>query len=269
MASKRIANSSIDWLRASKVCPKEQLDILRATQAKHSSFMNKVHSLPESLPKIDFAAYMGRTDDPTMVERFEKAYKALDIPYPSDKDNVLEQVRKDNDAKDAQIKVFKADCQKKVEEAEKFLNTMDSLPEYWDMTNEMYSYYFPELHVDNQLAPRQYPYDDRSQWDCDPDSHEYLQSYLKYGVLPRNQIIPDEDKELIAAFANEDNSMPKTKETEEFCLKHFGKRRCEMGNPQLYVIPNWVRDSEDSNGLQTLKEQNGSKTSWSTWLMAT
>jgi len=103
----------------------------------------------------------------------------------------------------------------------------------------------------------------------DYDSHEYLQSYLKYGVLPRNQIIPDEDKELIAAFANEDNSMPKTKETEEFCLKHFGKRRCEMGNPQLYVIPNWVRDSEDSNGLQTLKEQNGSKTSWSTWLMAT
>jgi len=269
MAAKRIANSSIDWVRASKVCPKAQLDILRATQAKHASFMNKVHSLPESLPKIDFAAYMGKTDDPTMVERFEKAYKALAIPYPTDKDNVMEQVKKENVAKDAEISVFKADCQKKVDEAAKFLTCMDTLPEYWDMTNEMYSYYFPELHVDMEERPRFHPYTDKGQFDSDPAKADYLQTALHYGVLPRNKVIPDEDRELVAAFNNEDGKMPATKETDEFCLKHFGKQRSEMGNPQLYVIPNWIRDANDSNGVQTLEEQSAPKTHWSQKLGAT
>jgi len=269
MAAKRIANSSIDWVRASKVCPKAQLDILRATQAKHAGFMNRVHALPESLPKIDFAAYMGKTDDPTMVARFEKAYKALSIPYPSDKDNVLAAVNKENDAKDAEIKVFKADCQKKVDEAAQFLTCMDTLPDYFDMTNEMYSYYFPELFPDMEERPRFHPYDDKNQWDSDPDKHDYLETALHYGVIPRNKVIPEEDKELIAALVHEDKRMPNTKETDEFCVKHFGKNRSEMANPQLYVIPHWKRDANGSNGVQTMEEQNCPKTHWSQKLNAT
>ena len=41
-------------------------------------------SLPETAPKIDFAAYKARITVPGMVEEFQKQYEALKVPYPAD-----------------------------------------------------------------------------------------------------------------------------------------------------------------------------------------
>jgi len=199
-AAKRLASSSINWARAAQVCPKTQLDILRATQAKHAAFLNKVHSLPDSLPKIDFEAYKGKTEDATMADRFQKAYEALEIPYPKDKDNMLEQVRAENAAKDKEVKAFVAEKQKQVDEAAKFVKAMDTLPDYADMTSEMYGYYFPELHYDPINRPRKFPFGDLDQHDCDPNTLEYMESYVTYGVVPRNKVIPELDKRRMVAL---------------------------------------------------------------------
>merc|ERR1712154_657348 len=134
---KRVASSAIDWTRAAAVCPKFQLDMLRATKAKHESFVNKVYALPEALPKIDFDSYKARLPDPTMADRFQKAYEALSVPYPTDKANVLGQVQKENAEKDEELKVFKAGCEAKIAEAAAFLKALDSLPKYEEMTDEM------------------------------------------------------------------------------------------------------------------------------------
>merc|ERR1711934_1193264 len=136
MASKRVATSAVDWARASRVCPKFQIDMLRATKAKHESFVNKVHQLPEELPKIDFAGYKARLPDPGMAERFQSADKA----------NVLEGIKKENAEKDKEISAFVAECQTKIGEANEFLKAIDSLPKYKEMTPDMYNYYFPELY---------------------------------------------------------------------------------------------------------------------------
>merc|ERR1712154_293484 len=158
---KRVATSAIDWTRAAAVCPKFQLDMLRATKAKHESFVNKVYALPEALPKIDFDSYKARLPDPTMADRFQKAYEALSVPYPTDKANVLGQVQKENAEKDEELKV-KAGCEAKIAEAAAFLKALDSLPKYEEMTDEMYFYYFPELYPDPE-KPRVAPYRDQDQ----------------------------------------------------------------------------------------------------------
>merc|ERR1712002_339845 len=110
MASKRVATSVVDWAKASKVCPKFQIDMLRATKAKHESFVNKVYQLPEELPKIDFVGYKARLPDPAMADRFQKAYESLSIPYPTDKANVMDVIKKENAEKDKELAGFKTEC---------------------------------------------------------------------------------------------------------------------------------------------------------------
>jgi len=135
-----------------------------------------------------------------MADRFKKAYESLEIPYPTDKDNVLGQVRAENEAKDKEVKAFVAECQHQVDEAAKFLKAMDTLPKYEDMTAEMYSYYFPELHYDPINRPREYPFADLDQLDCDPSTANYMESYYLNGVIPRNKVIPELDKRRMVAM---------------------------------------------------------------------
>merc|ERR1712241_1080235 len=141
---KRVATSAIDWTRAAAVCPKFQLDMLRATKAKHESFVNKVYALPEALPKIDFASYKSRLPDPTMADRFQKAYEALSIPYPVDKDGVMAKVEDDCAARTKKAEEFKKNVLADIALSRKFLEKMDTLPAYEEMTREMLTYYFPE-----------------------------------------------------------------------------------------------------------------------------
>merc|ERR1712076_224268 len=152
------------------VCPKSQVDMLRAVKAKHEGVVNRVYTLPEALPKIDFAAYKARLPQPAMADRFEKAYSALEIPYPTDKENV---------EKDKEVVAFKSECSAKIAEAGEFLKALDSLPAYYEMTDEMYYYYFPEVYPDPD-KPRLAPYRDEDQPNGSKDSITYNYLVNKY-----------------------------------------------------------------------------------------
>ncbi|GFO33210.1 ATP synthase subunit d, mitochondrial [Plakobranchus ocellatus] len=143
-AAKRVSKSVVDWTKFAAVCPKHQTDMLRAVKAKHDAFINKVYTLPESLPKIDFAAYKSRLPDPAMADRFEKAYAALSIPYPVDKNNMLKQVEEEHQENEKKVKQYVTDIQAAAKESKTFLAKIESLPKFEEMTIEMYNYYFPE-----------------------------------------------------------------------------------------------------------------------------
>lgn len=161
-AAKRVSKSAVDWARFAAVCPKHQIDMLRAVKAKHDTFINKVHSLPENLPKIDFAAYKSRLPDPAMAERFEKAYAALSIPYPVDKANVMKQVEDEHLDNEKRAKKYIAEVEDAAKESKVFLSKIDSLPQLEDMTIEMFNYYFPETAF-NPDRPMFWPYREEEQ----------------------------------------------------------------------------------------------------------
>jgi len=84
MAAKRIATSSIDWAALAVKMPAENKAAFGALKMKVDKNMRAVNSLPEAIAPIDFEKYRSKVNVPGMVDNFEKQYKALAIPYPSD-----------------------------------------------------------------------------------------------------------------------------------------------------------------------------------------
>jgi F-type H+-transporting ATPase subunit d len=150
MAAKRIASSAVDWARFAAVCPKNQMEIYRVMKAKHDGFMAKAYLLPDSLPKIDFAAYKSRLPNPAMADQFEAAYAAVDVPYPKDQDGVLAKVQKESADFADKCAQHKVELQGQMAESKKFLEKIHSLPSYEEMTPEMYNYYFPETSYNKE-----------------------------------------------------------------------------------------------------------------------
>jgi len=84
MASKRIATTSIDWAALAVKIPAENKAAFGALKVKVDKHMRSVNSLPEGIAAINFDVYRSKVNVPGMVDNFEKQYKALSIPYPSD-----------------------------------------------------------------------------------------------------------------------------------------------------------------------------------------
>jgi len=68
MASRRVAKSAVDWARLQKVLPQSQQSIYTNLLSKSYQYTLKIASLPENLPKIDFAAYKSQLANPALVE---------------------------------------------------------------------------------------------------------------------------------------------------------------------------------------------------------
>ncbi|BFZ03383.1 hypothetical protein BsWGS_06422 [Bradybaena similaris] len=165
-AAKRISASAVDWARFAEVIPKAQIETLRNIKTKHDTFLNKVHQLPENLPKIDFATYKARLPDPTMADRFQKAYEALSVPYPVDKDHMMQKVEQEKENQDKEIRQFVTTIQKDIDANKLFLSKIDTLPKYGDLTREAFNYYFPETAF-NPQRPTIWPH------------HEDFQPYVR------------------------------------------------------------------------------------------
>ncbi len=90
MATKRIAQSTIDWAQFAKKIPESQRASFNAFKQKSDGYLRAVNALPEKQPKIDFSHYQNKIAVSGMVENFQKKYEGLQIPYP--KDTVTEKV---------------------------------------------------------------------------------------------------------------------------------------------------------------------------------
>lgn len=168
MAARRLAASAVDWAAFVERVHPQQMELFRAFKAKSDGLIAKVHRFPEALPKIDFAFYSSRVSNPAMVAEFEKAYKALNIPYPQDKNKVREQV--DAEEKDAmeKIKKYAEESEKSVEDARLMLRKIKELPSVENFTLEMYYEYFPEVYEHEQKYPTFWPHTKAYQPENDP-----------------------------------------------------------------------------------------------------
>ncbi|KAH9494908.1 hypothetical protein Btru_020770 [Bulinus truncatus] len=161
-AAKRFTASAVDWARYAAVVPKAQGESFRIIKAKHDNFVNRVYSLPENLPKIDFTAYKSRLPDPTMADRFQKAYEALSVPYPKDKDNLVQKVEAENQETEKKVKAYVAELNKIIASSKQFIEKINTLPKPSEFTPEMYTYYFPETALD-PARPTIWPHKEEEQ----------------------------------------------------------------------------------------------------------
>merc|ERR1711976_753486 len=94
MAARRISKSAVDWVAFADRIPGSQKDAFRALKHKSDEFMSRLHQHPESMANIDFAFYRQRLANPALVDEMEKGFKALSIPYPTDPDNIKQNIDK-------------------------------------------------------------------------------------------------------------------------------------------------------------------------------
>lgn len=48
-------------------------------------FFNRLQANPEASPKLDWAFYKSRITTPGLVDKFQKEYEGLKVPFPEDK----------------------------------------------------------------------------------------------------------------------------------------------------------------------------------------
>ena len=60
MAARRVTATSVDWAKFAEKIPAAQKPAFNALKNKTDAHIRKVASLPESLPKIDFANYKAK-----------------------------------------------------------------------------------------------------------------------------------------------------------------------------------------------------------------
>merc|ERR1712071_547514 len=107
---------------------------------------------------IDFKMYSSRVAVPGMVDKFEKAYAALNIPYPKDKGNMLAEIDAEEKSATEATKGYVAELAKSIGDAKALLAKIDSIPPPEEMTQEMVGDYFPDQALDPVNRPTLWPH---------------------------------------------------------------------------------------------------------------
>jgi F-type H+-transporting ATPase subunit d len=168
MAARRVAKSAVDWAALAERVPPNQKDAFRAFKTKSDLFVSKVHRYPENLPAIDFAYYNSKLGNAPFIAEFEKAYKALSVAYPKDKNNLRAQVDAQEKEEAAEAKKRIAVAHKAIEDAKAMLAKIDSVPPPDVMTHEMYADYFPDQARNPWDRPTFWPHNKSYQPENDP-----------------------------------------------------------------------------------------------------
>lgn len=161
MASKRIAQSSVNWSALAERVPPLQKTNFIAFKSRADKYLRAVQANPEQSPKIDWSLYKNRVATPGLVDSFQKAYENLKIPYPADTlsaevDNLRVQVK-------SQIENFKKDSESRIAKSQAEINRIKGLLPYAQMTMEDYDAAHPEDALDTLNNPTLWPHDAESQ----------------------------------------------------------------------------------------------------------
>ncbi|XP_066155082.1 ATP synthase subunit d, mitochondrial [Euwallacea fornicatus] len=174
MASKRIAQSAVNWAAISERVPEHQRANFLAFKAKSDGYLRRVMALPESAPVINWDFYKQRVPVAGMVEEFQKKYSAVTIPFPPD--TVSSQIDSQEKEIKADIEKFKADSNAKITQYKKELAHINSLLPYDQMTMEDYKDAFSNEALDPLNKPTYWPHTAEDQLDyvdkdAAPSSH--------------------------------------------------------------------------------------------------
>ncbi|KAF2353478.1 ATP synthase F0 complex subunit D mitochondrial [Trinorchestia longiramus] len=172
MASKRVAQSTVNWTAFAQKVPKEQMAQFNAFKSKSDGYAAKVAMLPQSLPAINWAQYEGRVAVPNMVAEFKKQYEAVSVPYP--KDIYTTKINEQEKSEMAEVAQYVKECQEQIVQMKAELVRVQALMPLEDMNMEEYFDAYPDEALDTFARPTMWPHTPESQ-------PEYLEQMEKEG----------------------------------------------------------------------------------------
>ncbi|XP_067630709.1 ATP synthase subunit d, mitochondrial [Eurosta solidaginis] len=163
MASRRIAQSRVNWSALAERVPPNQKANFAAFKTKSDTYLRSVLANPENPPQINWSHYKQLIPVAGMVDTFQKQYEALKIPYPTE--NVTPQVEAQLKETQSDIETFKKNSQARIAEFQKSIEHLKSLLPYEQMTMEDFRDAHPELALDPINRPTFWPHDAEEQRD--------------------------------------------------------------------------------------------------------
>ncbi|XP_063331492.1 ATP synthase subunit d, mitochondrial-like [Pelmatolapia mariae] len=151
MAGRRVALKAIDWVAFAERVPPNQRGMFNALKTRSDGISAKLASLPEKPVAIDWNFYRSAVAKAGMVDEFEKKFKALQIPEPTDTQtsNINAQEAEANKSAQAYIEGSKARIAEYEEKLAKFKNMIP----FDQMTIEDLNSVFPETKLDKVKHP--------------------------------------------------------------------------------------------------------------------
>ncbi|XP_067938117.1 ATP synthase subunit d, mitochondrial-like [Watersipora subatra] len=156
-AARRVSKSAVDWTAFAQKVPSREQEVYRALKNRSDYFVNKVHSNPESLSKINFDHYKSALPGLKMVGEFEAAYSKVEVPYPVDSEKVADQIKADRAKAMSESDKLVKQLEHEKSLSALYLRKLDELPPLDKFTMEMEYDYFSWLN--RTTHPQLYPAD--------------------------------------------------------------------------------------------------------------
>ncbi|XP_029174081.1 ATP synthase subunit d, mitochondrial [Nylanderia fulva] len=138
----RKAIKAINWAALAERIPETEKTAFVAFKAKSDQHLRRMTANPEAPPKIDWAYYKKNVALAGLVDKFQKDYESISVPYPTDK--YTSQIEAQEKDLFVQIEQFIKDSNERIATASKEVERVKSLLPFSEMTMEDFRDFCPE-----------------------------------------------------------------------------------------------------------------------------
>ncbi|XP_043280135.1 ATP synthase subunit d, mitochondrial [Venturia canescens] len=151
----RRALKGINWSGIAERLGEGDKNIYASFKSRSDQYLQRVMSLPEQPVKIDWAYYKQHVPASGMVEKFQKEYEALKVPYPPD--NYTAQIEAEGQKVLDEVKVFIEESNKRIVEFQAEAEKVRASLPIEEMNMEEFAEAYPE-HAINIDKPTIWPH---------------------------------------------------------------------------------------------------------------
>ncbi len=151
MAARRAGQKAIDWAAFIERVPANQKSQFNILKSKADNLKSRLSVTPEQPAAVDWAHYKKTVPVAGLVDKFQKQFEALKVPFPEDTASAkIEMQSKEMDVMAAE---FKKGSDKRIAEFQKEMEKYQNMIPFEDLTVEEYEELFPELEERKKKYP--------------------------------------------------------------------------------------------------------------------
>ncbi|XP_018401983.1 PREDICTED: ATP synthase subunit d, mitochondrial-like [Cyphomyrmex costatus] len=161
----RRAIKAINWSALAEKIPETEKTAFASFKAKSDQYLRRMNANPEAPPKIDWTYYKKNIPISGLVDKFQKEYESVKVPYPVDK--YTSEIETEEKEMHVKIEEFIAESNQRITTANKEIDRVKNLLPFSEMTMEDFRDAYPELAF-NPDKPTVWPHIPEVQPENDP-----------------------------------------------------------------------------------------------------
>ncbi|KAL0129601.1 hypothetical protein PUN28_001700 [Cardiocondyla obscurior] len=166
----RRAIKAINWSALAEKIPETEKAAFAAFKAKSDQHLRRMTANPESPPKIDWVYYKKNIPLSGLVDKFQKEYESLKVPFPADK--YTSDIEAEEKQVHAEIEEFIKESNNRIATAEAEINKIKNLLPFSEMTMEDFRDAYPDQAI-NVDKPTIWPHTPEVQVENDKGPPEH------------------------------------------------------------------------------------------------